>query len=417
VRLFISNLCAAVLLLLPAEGLTREVSGIAGGGRVSLDLRDLDLRSALNLIAEQHGFNVVCGDEVQGEVTGHFVDVPLEEVLDALLRACGYEYEWVGNVIVVNRADEGSPRWSETRVIELRHADGTEVRRAVEKLLSPRGSIQLFPEKQEEEATGAEGDGSQPRVLILHDERARVEDIASVVKELDRAPRQLMIEVRLVETVLSNDLDLGFDWNAEGSIEGNAVPQDLPLDRDRFRFGTLSLEQFQVVLRTLDEDGRSELISNPRIAAEDNRMATISVGTIFPVRTVSRFSEAGITQDLLTYEDKEINIQLSVTPHVTGDSLITMVVNPVVEDIIGWTGEHDDQPITSKRELTTRVTVRYGETIAMGGLIKNSEIETIRRVWLLGRIPILGRLLFSNTVRMKESTDMLVFITPHILEE
>lgn len=419
---FLITITCAVVTVLPLFGSSVEaygeqrLPGRAGERLVSLDLRDLDLRSALNLIAEQNGLSIVCGDEVVGEVTGHFASVPLGEVLDALLQACGYRYDRVGDIVVVTRAEESAPRWGVTRVIELHHANGEQVRTAVGKLLSPRGALQLFPEIEDgnDRKTREEDGGTEPRVLIVRDDAAIVDEVASVVAALDRAPRQLMIEVRLVETVISNDLDLGFEWNVEGSVNGMDEPYSLPLDRDRFKLGTLSLDQFRVVLRTLDEDGRSRLISNPRIASEENREAKISVGTIYPVRTVSRFSEAGITQDLLTYEDKEINIQLSVTPHVHGDSLITLVVKPVVEDIIGWAGEFEDQPITSKRELTTRVTVRVGETVAMGGLIKESEIETVRRVWLLGRIPILGRL-FSATDRTKETTDMLIFITPHIL--
>ena len=226
----------------------------------------------------------------------------------------------------------------------------------------------------------------------------------------------MFVEVRLVETVVTDDLNLGFDWNPEATVNGMPDPYDLPLDRKSFQLGTLSLDQFQVVLRALEEDGNSKLISNPRITTQENLEATIRVGTIYPIRTVSRFSEAGVTQDLLTYEDKEINIALSVIPRVVEEGLISLEVNPVVEDIIGWTGEFGDQPITSKRDLKTRVTVRDGETVAMGGLIKESDIETVRRVWFLGRIPILGRLFFTHTDSRKETTDMLIFITPRILE-
>jgi type IV pilus assembly protein PilQ len=350
---------------------------------------------------------------VRGQVTGHFDHVPLAEVLDSLLQACSCRFERVGDVIVVTPADEGFPHAGVTKVIELRHANAGRVRTAVEKLLTPRGSIQLFPEQPESEAQGVRQEAT---VLIVHDERQRVAEISSVIATLDQPPKQLMIEVRLVETVVGDGLNLGFDWNATGAVEGNQEPQPLPLDRDRFTFGTLSLDEFQVVLKTLDEDKNSKLISNPRITTQDNKEAKITVGTVYPVRTVSRFSESGVTQDLLTYEDKEINIALSVTPRVVEKGLISLEVNPVVEDIIGWTGEFGDQPITSKRDLKTRVTVRDGETVAMGGLIKESDIETVRRVWFLGRIPILGRLFFTHTDSRKETTDMLIFITPRILE-
>jgi len=422
VRFLTASTCAALLLVLPlgtaavVHGATNFPAGFEDR-LVSLDLRQMDLRTALNLIAEQNNLNIVSGDEVLGEVTGHFDRVPVSEVLDSLLRACGYRYDTVGDIIVVTAADEKATRWGDTRVIQLYHADGMKVRTAVSKLLSARGSIQLYPEEIQQENMRVSGDkaGPEATVLIVHDEKTRVDEIAAVVEILDNAPKQLMIEVRLVETVIGNNVDIGFDWNVEASVDGNQTPQELPLDRDRFTFGTLSVAEFYGVLRSLDEDKKSRLISNPRITTEDNREARISVGTVVPVRTVSRFSESGVTQDLLTYEDKEINIELSVTPLVSGDGQITLMVEAVVQDIIGWTGEYNDQPITSKRELSTRVTVRDSETIAMGGLIKEAEIETISRVWILGRIPLLGRF-FSNTIRTKETTDMLIFITPHIIK-
>jgi type IV pilus assembly protein PilQ len=420
VRLQMLAVCAVLLAILSSSGTlepahAEKTSSIPLDRPVSLDLRDLDLRSALKLIAEQHGFNVVAGDEVQGMVTGHFENVPLGDVLESILHACGYEHQVIGDVIVVTKPEENATRWGETRVFELSHASGKEVKKAVEKLLSPRGTLQLFPEEEEQKAQAVLEGGREPRMVIVHDERDRVERIASVVATLDKAPKQLMIEVRMVETVITNDLELGFDWTATGSVDGNTASQNLPLDKDRFKFGTLSLKEFQVVLHTLKEDGNSRLISHPRITTEENREAKITVGTVFPVRTVNLMSEAGVTQNLLSYEDKEIDIELSVTPQVLADSLINLVVKPTVEDIIGWTGEYKDQPITSKRQLVTRLTVRDGETIAMGGLIKESDLETVRRVWFLGRIPLLGRLLFTSVDRTKETTDMLIFITPHVV--
>ncbi|MFQ5583818.1 MAG: type II secretion system protein GspD, partial [Calditrichia bacterium] len=136
------------------------------------------------------------------------------------------------------------------------------------------------------------------------------------------------------------------------------------------------------------------------------------IGKTVPIQEVSR----GVGGDIITFRDKQIDIFLEVIPKITSDGKIVLKVHPVMEEIIGFTGPVDfPQPITATREVKTSVIVNNGETLVLGGLIKETESELVEKVWLLGDIPIL-KYLFRHKFTKKEKSDLLIFITPILLE-
>ena len=171
-----------------------------------------------------------------------------------------------------------------------------------------------------------------------------------------------------------------------------------------------------VMIDFLEQRGSSKLLSNPRVTTMDGEPASIHIQKVIPIQTINRFSEGAIIQDIVSYQDLEVGISLQVTPHIGDDSTITMEVKPVVEEIIGYTGNPNDlRPITSKRSVNTTVTVKNNETVALGGLLKESQIENEEKVFLLGHIPILGGL-FTHRTTENQTTDLLILITPIIMD-
>jgi type II secretory pathway component GspD/PulD (secretin) len=167
----------------------------------------------------------------------------------------------------------------------------------------------------------------------------------------------------------------------------------------------------------LEQDGNSRLVSDPRITTLENHAAEFKFETVIPIQTINRFTEGASTSDIVTFEDEEIGISLQVLARINDSGNVTMDVHPVVEDILGYTGPTDNQkPITASRSITATITVQDGETVALGGLLKETEIERVQRVPLLGHIPLIGSALFSNKSTEKSSTDLLILITPHILD-
>jgi general secretion pathway protein D len=144
----------------------------------------------------------------------------------------------------------------------------------------------------------------------------------------------------------------------------------------------------------------------------NNKKAVIQIGQTIPVPEVSR----GISGDLILYKEKDVSMRLEVIPHIGSSNDITLDLHPILEEIIGYTGPAEaQQPITSKREVKTTVLIKDGETVVIGGLIKETETENIKKVWLLGDIPLLGYL-FKHSVTVKQRSDLLIFITTKIFE-
>ena len=131
--------------------------------------------------------------------------------------------------------------------------------------------------------------------------------------------------------------------------------------------------------------------SNPRILAMNNEESSISVGTTVPIPRIQRGS--GGQGDMVTFEYKEINIQLNVTPHLGVDNEIIMYIAPIIKEITGWVEIGVQRaPITDKRSVNSIITVKNEETVVIGGLIKNHTKKVMKKVWLLGDIPLIGKL-------------------------
>jgi type II secretory pathway component GspD/PulD (secretin) len=158
-------------------------------------------------------------------------------------------------------------------------------------------------------------------------------------------------------------------------------------------------------------------VSDPRISTLENHEAVFKFETIIPIQTINRFTEGAATSDIVTFEDEEVRLSLRVTPRINEVGTITLDIEPKVEDIIGFNGPPENKkPITSSRSIRTRITIADGETVALGGLLKENDIETVKTVPLFGSIPLLGRLLFTHTSKTTTTTDLTILITPHILD-
>ncbi|MFQ6008468.1 MAG: type II secretion system protein GspD, partial [Candidatus Zixiibacteriota bacterium] len=253
----------------------------------------------------------------------------------------------------------------------------------------------------------------------------------ALIDEIDQPERLISIEVKIIETRVDVQSKLGFIWPSaiEASLGGadsvaasssalsSASAGQYNPNIGNWTWGTLSVTQLRTVLDLLNQSGNSKLISDPHITTLENHEAEIRVETIVPIPTINRFTEGAAVQDILTFQDEEVGISLKVTPRIVGDGMITLDVLPVVEDIIDFAGPPDNQkPITTHRSIRTTITVSDGETAALGGLLKEDIIKQQQKVPLLGSIPLLGKLIFTNTSEEKTTTDLLILITPHIMQ-
>jgi len=368
----------------------------------------------------------VIPSEIDRDVSISLEDVTLKAALDAILLTSGYSYYLKNDVIIVKPVETWSAGELIPYICRLRYIEAEVAEKAIKPLLSEKGTaIALEPSK-----SGDFEQGEQSNRLVIVDFPEVQRLVAELIDKIDAPRQQISIEVKIIETNLNNDEKLGINWpksvstsiggvsspgGSSTTIESQTEAAVMPLEDGNWQLGYLNVHQLEVVLDFLSQRNNSKLLSNPRLTTLEGKTATIKAQTVIPIQTINRFSEGAVIQDIVTFQDEEVGIILRVTPRLSDDSTITMHVNSVVEEIIGYSGPIENQkPITSQRFIENQVTVRNNETIALGGLLKETTIENRSRIPLLGYIPILGEL-FTHTSKEKKTTDLLILITPTIL--
>ncbi len=410
---------------------------VVAKGNVTLDFKDADIRSVLKVIAYKSGINIVATPEVTGTVTIRLQDVPWENGLDTIVKTYGFGYEWLNDKVIMvstleklaeqrriqEEAAEKEPL--DTHSFPLNFAKAEEVKVAVEKLVSTKGRITLE---------------TRTNTIIITDTKSNLIKIGNVIKELDRVTPQVLIEAKIVETNLTDTKNLGIKWTIGGKVKGSArpttfpftthsenkyLPDDIPAattapdtSGSLFSLGTLDASSTEAVLELLFRDVSTELLSNPRVVTLDNQPASIEVVTLDPTPQWT-YNEEQNTYVMTDYRQEKYGIMLSVTPQINKLGYVTLTVKPEVSDKTGTktltsTGLSVELPVIDKQTTSTMVMIKDGDTLVIGGLIKNKVTDTIQKVPFLGDIPILS---FFFKYKSKEviKKDLLIFITPKIL--
>ncbi|MCA9731645.1 MAG: hypothetical protein H6696_02475 [Deferribacteres bacterium] len=408
------------------------------GVKITADFRDADIGNVLRLFARQNSINIVASDSVRGNITVALHDVSLEQALESILLANGYDYVILNDVVLVKPEDQIHTEAMTTRVFQLKHANANNLVEPITELISEKGKVQVIPTTFHNKKDVYEvNDRIQPdrelrywlrsSMLLVRDFPAQIEMIADFIKNVDIAVPQILIEAKLLEVTPVTESNVGIDWSKSLAVDlfdeirtgGDKVRSyststGLPNTDGRLTMGTLTTSEFSAVLNFLNSNTSTKLISNPRILAMDNEPSDISVGTNFPIPQINR--GVGGQGDVVTFTFRDVKIMLRVTPHVTAGEAITMYVNPIIEEVTGQiTVSGNTAPITTRREVDTVVKVKNGETIVIGGMIKEREVLTVDKVWLLGDIPLLGHF-FQNKSSDKQQTDLVIFITPKIMD-
>lgn len=256
-------------------------------------------------------------------------------------------------------------------------------------------------------------------VIVITDAETNRE-IAKVVSALDKPVPQVLIKVLFLEVTHSKSLDLG----VEGSVKFNGHGNDVHTASTDFGvaaaqqggFYNVTNVDFQATLRALATTGKLEVLSRPSVLARNNETATITIGQEVPFITNSRITDAGQTINTVQYQD--IGIILDVTPHISAEKLVEMDVSPEISTLTADTVPISDTvnaPVIAKRSAQTRVVVADGKTCVIGGLMEDNDTQSVNKVPILGDIPLLG-MLFKRTITNKTKTELLIFLTPYVVD-
>ena len=256
--------------------------------------------------------------------------------------------------------------------------------------------------------------------IIVRTATKHFDRVREILEELDRAIRQVLIKVLLAEVTHEDELDLGTEFSVLNlqygtDLEVNGIINSSDTEAGGLITATMTANLAQT-FNALQREGRMDVLSRPYILTSDNQEATITVGQEVPFIRNSRLTEEGQTINTIEYED--VGIILTVTPHINPQGLVIMDVEPEISSITDTTvpiSETVNATVYAKRSASTQVAIHNGQTIVIGGLMEDRIVDTVRKVPILGDIPLLGEL-FKSVNKDKTKTELLIFLTPHVAE-
>lgn len=368
---------------------------------------ETDLRQVLTDLSMETGIPILWDNTVQGLVTYEAVEQPLEGVLKAILLPAGYTFSFQDGTYFVGSSKPEDPTFallSVTEVLTLSNIDAVEAINLLSDYFKPYVKA-----------------SKSTNIVCISAPPATVERIRSDLALLDQLPVQILIEAVVTEISTSALRKMGLDWSISGVRENPAWQistdhtdiEDASIVGDYMELGVeVGKQMFDLAasLEALVQSGEAKIRANPRIATLNGRTAEISLtkDQYFIIATsVSQYYQYSTLQAV------SFGIKLEIIPYASKSGEITVFVKTEVGDVVGKGA--NNLPEISKRSASTSVRVRNGETFTIGGLNIQQEKKIKKKIPLLGDIPLLGYLFRYEESEIKD-TEIVIFITPHILE-
>lgn len=438
------------------------------GEKLSLNFQNVEVRSVLQVIADFTGLNIIASDSVTGNLTLRLKDVPWDQALDLIMQTKGLDKRQNGNVIWIAPKDELMAKEKleyearsavadleplTTEYIQLNYMRADEAQTmlygfASGAFLASAGNNSVNCSAQAQGLGGAaaaqasqQGKGENDQkiltkrgratyelktnTLIITDTARKIQEVRELLARLDVPARQVMIEARVVVATDGWSRDLGarlgfvaaktrnlFGDAHQGEVSGlgQALPPvagaaNLALSLLNLANGNLlSLE-----LRALEADNKGKVISNPRVMTSNQKPAVILNGTQIPYIT------PGTANNPATVTFKDAFLCLLVDPQILNNDSIILTVE-VQKDAVRDIANIGDNPAIDTKRIKTQVRVNNGETLVLGGIFDGNESSSVSKVPLLGDVPVFGNL-FKTTNKENSKTELIIFITPRILDE
>jgi type IV pilus assembly protein PilQ len=431
------------------------------GEKLSLNFQNVEVRAVLNVIADFTDLNIITSDTVTGNITLRLKDVPWDQALEIILQTRGLDSRRSGNVIWIAPRDELATReklaleaanqindleQTRTESFQMNYQKAADVQKLLsdpnQRILSKRGSAVV---------------DARTNTLFVQDTPARLEEVRKLLAKIDIPVRQVMIEARIVEANDSFSKNLGarLGWNdrsffadpnnpgtrllgsnarvlASGNVVGTGIRLGQTPDPgtgyfpdsynvilpaaglNNFNAGQFAFSLFSsslthilnIEVSALEADGKGKIIASPRVLTADQVEALIEQGTEVPYQTATSSGATSI-------QFRKAVLSLKVKPQITPDGNVIMTLDVTKDQVGGGTGSFVQ---INTKHVKTEVLVENGGTVVIGGIYEQNDRTDITKVPLLGDIPYLGRL-FRNDASTSDKTELLVFITPRIVNE
>lgn len=413
----------------------REIVKAYTGQKISLDLQEVDIRNVLRLLADITSKNIVVEPGVSGKVTLKVNNVPWDQVLELILKINELDRVMEGNVIRIataakikaelERKREEVDAQKEllaaardlgeitTEYLQVNYADVGDISAQIKNTKSEMGTLSV---------------DNRTNLIIYSDFPRRLETAKEILARLDRATQQVMIESRIVSANTNFSRNLGVSWNA--SYTNNSLNNRLSSAQDSNtldfavaaptsaigtfgmniarNLGVNNLFELDMQLDALEQAGEGRVISSPRIFTLDHVQAMIQQGDQIPYP--QRTEEGTISTAFAP-----ATLSLTVTPHITPDGKVRLEVL-AKKDEADFSRTVQDVPAIRTQEAQTELLVNDGDTIVIGGIVIQDTSWSEDRVPFMWRIPLLGWL-FKNRQIVDEKTELLIFLSPSIIDD
>ena len=393
----------SLLLLVSPAAFGEEDDEDGEPPRVSNVFFDTDLRSALQDMAAQTGVNIIPDQSVGGLITVELDDTPLDEALRKVLAGTGFDFLKIDDYYLVFSPDDGTESFADVsrlEIVKLNHVDASEA----ERLLSPM--FRTYVNVSERSNS----------IAITASERI-IERIRRDLEQIDVAPQHVLLDARVVAIERTDLLQIGVDWSLpevtagaftnDGQISDSAssIPWGVRIGYTPGREFTSALN---VTLSLMQQNEELHVISSPQVMGQDGRTARISV-------TSEEYLEIGGDDagGRARLETIETGAVLTIHPKIGSDGIVQLDIEVEVSDVIAR-GERN-LPVVSRREGETTVEIESGGTVAIGGLSDTRLQQRARRIPILGRIPLIGRL-FRREEDDARSQQVAIFITATVVD-
>jgi type IV pilus assembly protein PilQ len=375
---------------------------------ISLNLKDVNIEDALKIISEASGLNVILDKDVKAKISISLKDVTWQTALNNILKTNELTYKIDSNIIRVmslttlKKEDETLPLT--TKIITLSFAKAEDIQKSLTKIISARGSIEI---------------NIPTNSLIITDSPEILTKIEEVVGRLDTRTPQVLIEALIVSVKLTDAFHSGMNYTITDKKKGATHFNQVLYATDAifdFYYGKTILPgwNFDARINFLASDERVTILASPKVLTLDNLAAQIEITEQVPYTYISTSTQSSTS--VTSTQFKDVGIKLYVTPHITKDKIISLSVRGEQSFKAGLVGTSNEPSIDS-RKVETNFMLKDGDTAVIGGLKTKNVTNTITKVPILGDIPYIGKLLFSQVKKDTVENELIIFITPRVIDD
>ena len=428
---------------------------------INLNIFEEDVVNVIRGLSELTGIDIMLDDSVTGQLTLNLKDKTFREAIELIMMNKGLDYTEVSNTLIIAAKDvvagykKAITRWYELKnasaegaksILDSYKTEGSKVNivadarmntlivtgtnEEIEKLEGIISTIDVELLTRTFKIDNAiykeeiEGIKSMLSIIVPEEDRINIDsrqseiivkgteeelvNVQTMIVGLDKRAPQIMMEAKIIEITLDSEKELGIKWTSGGSTdeEGNKIQGQITIGEITLGGSFERSGLIEATLKALQTEGKTNILSNPKVLTLDGKEAIIETGQQIPLKKIDAEGAESI-------EYKKVGLTLQITPHLSVDGLITMDVFTTINSL--GAEQYQGYPVINSREEKAIIRAKSGYTVVIGGLITSEEIKSTIKIPLLGDIPIFGDL-FKFTHTKNKKTEIIILITTHLLD-